>query len=76
MRTTQFSGRLYRGGGYVSLWVKMGVYQPPFTTTPFHPLCTECSVLNRSGIIAQHGVSNAKPSMVDLILRLPETNFQ
>ena len=41
MRTTQFSGRLYRGGGYVSLWVKMGVYQPPFTTTPFHPLCTE-----------------------------------
>ena len=34
------------------------------------------SVRNRSRIIAQHGVSNAKPSMVDLILRLPETNFQ
>ena len=33
------------------------------------------SVRNRSGIIAQHGVSNAKPSMVDLILRLLETNF-
>ena len=33
------------------------------------------SVRNRSGIIAQHGVSNAKPSIVDLILRLPETNF-
>ena len=26
-------------------------------------------------IIAQHGLSNAKPSIVDLILRLPETNF-
>ena len=34
------------------------------------------SVRNRSGIIAQHGVSNAKPSMVDLILWLPETNFR
>ena len=34
------------------------------------------SVRNRSGIIAQHGVSNAKPSMVDLILWLPEKNFQ
>ena len=33
------------------------------------------SVRNRSGIIAQHGLSNAKPSIVDLILRLPETNF-
>ena len=33
------------------------------------------SVRNRSGIIAQHGVSNAKPSIVDLILQLPETNF-
>ena len=33
------------------------------------------SVRNRSGIIAQHGVSNAKPLIVDLILRLPETNF-
>ena len=30
---------------------------------------------NRSDIIAQHGVSNAKPSMVDLILWLQETNF-
>ena len=37
--------------------------------------CTKYSVHNRSGIIAQHGVSNAKLSMVDLILRLPETNF-
>ena len=34
------------------------------------------SVRNRSGIIAQYGVSNAKPSMVNLILRLPETNFR
>ena len=34
------------------------------------------SVRNKSGIIAQHSVSNAKPSMVDLILQLPETNFQ
>ena len=33
------------------------------------------SVRNRSGIIAQHGVSNAKPLTVDLILRLPEKNF-
>ena len=33
------------------------------------------SVRNRSGIMAQHGVSNAKPSMVDLILRLPETKL-
>ena len=34
-----------------------------------------CSVRNRSGIIAQHGLSNAKPSIADLILQLPETNF-
>ena len=40
------------------------------------PAIHDCSVRNRSGIIAQHGVSNAKPSMVDLILRLPETNFR
>ena len=37
---------------------------------------SQSSVRNRSGIIAQHGVSNAKPSMVDLILWLPETNFR
>ena len=33
------------------------------------------SVHNRSGIIARHDVSNAKPLILDLILRLPETNF-
>ena len=36
----------------------------------------DSSVHNRSSIIAQYGVSNAKPSMVDLILPLPETNFR
>ena len=36
----------------------------------------QCSVRNRSGIIAQHGCQMlTKPSIVDLILRLPETNF-
>ena len=35
----------------------------------------ENSVCNRSGIIAQHGVSNAKPLTVDLFLWLPETNL-
>ena len=37
---------------------------------------SQSSIRNRSGIITQHGVSNAKPSMVDLILQLPETNFR
>ena len=37
---------------------------------------SKVGIHNRSGIITQHGVSNAKPSMVDLILWLPETNFR
>ena len=33
------------------------------------------SVCNGSAIITQHGLSNAKPLIVDLILPTPETKF-
>ena len=58
-------------------WKKIERRKLEYTAEFYRSLhVTFTSVRNRSGIIAQHGVSNAKPSMVDLILWLPETNFQ
>ena len=36
----------------------------------------ENSVRNQSDIIARYGLSNAKPSLVDFILQLPEVNLR
>ena len=43
-------------------------------TGPTKP--AKISVRNQSDIIARYGLSNAKPSIVDFILQLPEANLQ
>ena len=55
--------------------MKLQIYILQKRSRRMHVKASKSSVCNRSGIIAQHGLSNAKPSIVDLILRLPETNF-
>ena len=53
-------GCLLCGGGVVSQHALRQI--PPVNRM------TDSSIRNRSGIITQHGVSNAKPAIVDLIL--------